>query len=87
MSSREKKRLAWWKDTQHLFLNLAAVAKQYLAVQAFVLHQKECSERQIYCFFGKYPGWTQIVTGVMFLLRNLETFQKKMAEIETNDSK
>ena len=29
----------------------------------------------------------QIVTGVMFLLENLETFQEKMAEIETKNSK
>ena len=79
--------LAWWKDNSHLFPNLAAVAKQYLEFQASSASlERMFSKAKILIDWKRSRMDPQIVTCVIFLLGNLEKFQKKMAEIETNNS-
>ena len=86
--TKDSNPLPWWKDNQHLFPNLAAVAKQYLAVQASsASSERMFSKANILIDWKRSRMDPQVVTQVMFLLGNLETFQKKILETETdNDS-
>ena len=71
--------LSWWKDNQHLYPNLAAVAKQYLAVQASTASSERMfSKANILIDWKRSRMDPNIVTRVMFLLGNLESFQKRL---------
>ena len=85
--TKDSNPLSWWKDNHRLFPNLAAIAKQYLAVQASsASSERMFSKANILIDWKRSRMDPQIVTRVMFLLGNLETFQEKMAEVETNNS-
>ena len=56
--TKDSNPLSWWKDNHNLFPNLAAIAKQYVAVQASSASSERMFSKANILLIGKDQGWT-----------------------------